>query len=75
MIHNLLTLWLILNIVGISLLFFRADYKEIFDEIIAFIFRPFPLWIFTIAVLIIMIPTTIPYSLREIMKRNDKRDN
>jgi NADH:ubiquinone oxidoreductase subunit K len=74
MIHNLLSLWLILNVVGISLLFFRTDYKDIFDEIMA-LFRPFPLWIFTIAVLIIMIPTTIPYSLREIMKRNDKRDN
>jgi hypothetical protein len=73
---NFLFVWMLLNAVGLGLICGRKDFHDIFDEIITFVIRPFPFWLISIAVLFILLPTTIPYSLHNIIKKNDtKRDN
>lgn len=66
--------WVILNLVGFILVFFRKDSKIILNELYLFLVRPFPLWIISLLIGLVLLPITIPFSLVNIFSK-DEFDN
>lgn len=72
----LIYFWLLLVVIGYVLIFFRKDSSIVLEEIQEFLIRPFPLWIISTITLLLILPTTIPYSIIYIFKSDDsERDN
>lgn len=68
---TLISIWLILDAIGFVLLFLRKDAHIILEEVVDLVVRPFPFSILSFIVLLMALPTTIPYSLLSIFKNDD----